>query len=198
MPLIEALQVLVPLREESIVITTMGAAREWPKLSQHPLDLHYIPSAMGQAPDLGLGLALARDDREVLVLNGDGAMLMNLGSLVTIVASGARNISLIVLENGIYEVTGGQQTAAAQVGGHVGVDLTAMARAAGFATAMRFDQLDTWRQQAEAFLKAPGPRFCVLAVAPVGAKYQLEAPGPMAERLARFQAALAQTARVPR
>ena len=52
MPMVDALRVLVPLREERIVVTTMGAAREWPKLSQHPLDFHYIPSAMGQAPAL--------------------------------------------------------------------------------------------------------------------------------------------------
>lgn len=198
MPLLDALRVLVPLRGERVVVTTMGAAREWPKLSQHPLDLHYIPSAMGQAPNLGLGLALARADREVLVLNGDGAMLMNLGALVTIVASGARNMTLMVLENGIYEVTGGQQTAAAQANGPAQVDLAEMAHAAGFATAMRFDQLDTWQQQAGSFLNSPGPRFCVLAVAPVGAAYHLEAPGPMAERLARFQSALAETAREAR
>ncbi len=50
MPFVAALEVLLPLREERIVVTTMGAAREWPKLSRHPLDLHYIPSAMGAAP----------------------------------------------------------------------------------------------------------------------------------------------------
>ena len=115
MPLVPALKVLVVLRAQRIVVTTMGSAREWPKLSNHPLDFHYIPSAMGEAPALGLGLALAKPDREVLVVNGDGAMLMNLGALVTIVASRARNITLVVLNNGVYEVTGGQQTAAASV-----------------------------------------------------------------------------------
>src|SRR5882757_1221049 len=115
MPFVEALKVLVPLRQDQIVVTTMGAAREWPKLSRHALDLHYLPSSMGQAPALGLGLALAQPAREVWVLNGDGAMLMNLGCLVTIVASRAENITLIVFDNGIYEVTGGQQTPAASV-----------------------------------------------------------------------------------
>ena len=74
MPLVAALEVLVSLRQDRIVVTTMGAAREWPKLSRHPLDFHYIPSAMGEAPALGLGLALAKPTREVLVLNGDGAI----------------------------------------------------------------------------------------------------------------------------
>jgi thiamine pyrophosphate-dependent acetolactate synthase large subunit-like protein len=191
MPFVPALEVLAKLRRDEIVVTTMGSAREWPKLSQHPFDLHYIPSAMGQAPDLGLGLALARPEREVIVLNGDGCMLMNLGCLVTIVASGAKNLTLIVFENGIYEVTGGQQTAAA-TSAAARVDFAGMAAAAGFATTAAFDSLEAWQQQAVGFLRKPGPRFAVLSVEPVGAEYQLESPGPLAERLRRFQQALAE------
>ncbi len=186
MPLVPALQVLIALREERIVVTTMGAAREWPKLAQHALDFHYVPSAMGEAPALGLGLALAKPNRDVLIVNGDGGMLMNLGSLVTIVASGCQNITLVVLENGIFEVTGGQQTAAARAQ----VDLAGMARAAGFANVHAFERLDAWQREAAAILRQPGPRFIVLAVEPVP-DWQLTAPGPMSERLARFKTALA-------
>lgn len=50
MPLIPALQVLADVRRDQIVVTTMGSAREWPKLSQHALDFQYLPSAMGHAP----------------------------------------------------------------------------------------------------------------------------------------------------
>src|SRR5580704_11862629 len=114
MPLVPALEVVRDRRRDQIVVTTMGSAREWPRLSQHPLDFHYIPSAMGHAPMLALGLALAQPARETIVLNGDGCTLMSLGCLVTIVASGAKNLTLILLENGVYEVTGGQGTAAAQ------------------------------------------------------------------------------------
>ena len=67
-------------------------------------------------------------EREVIAFNGDGCMLMSLGCLVTIVASGAKNLTLIVLENGVYEVTGGQHTA----GDAARVDFIGMARAAGF------------------------------------------------------------------
>ena len=99
MPLVGTLETLLKLRgDDDIVITTMSAAREAPKLSQHPLDLHYIPSTMGGGPALGLGLALAQPQREVLVLSGDGSLLMNLGSLVTIVSSGATNLTLAVLD----------------------------------------------------------------------------------------------------
>jgi thiamine pyrophosphate-dependent acetolactate synthase large subunit-like protein len=188
MPLVAALEVLVALRGERIVVTTMGAAREWPKLAQHPLDFHYVPSAMGEAPALGLGLAMAKPAHEVLVVNGDGGMLMNLGSLVTIVAAGVRNLTLVVLDNGVYEVTGGQQTPAGA--SRHGVDFAALARAAGFATVEHFDQLDLWQSAAKRLLDAPGPRFVVLAVAPVS-NYHLEPPGPMSDRLPRFQQALA-------
>jgi len=188
-PFIPALQVLAGLRTGEVVVTAMGSAREWPKLSQHPLDLHYIPSAMGQAPALGLGIALAKPEREIIVLNGDGCQLMNLGVLVTIVASRAQNLTLIVFDNGIYEVTGGQKTAAATTE-HGRIDFAGMARAAGFESVRSFSSLSDWQRDAASVLKLPGPRFIVLAVEPVGAAYQLESPGPIAERLARFQEAL--------
>ncbi|HTM54224.1 MAG TPA: thiamine pyrophosphate-dependent enzyme [Pirellulales bacterium] len=186
---IAALKVLHELRTDEIVITTMGSAREWPRISNHPLDFHYIPSAMGQAPALGLGLALARPNRQTWVLNGDGAMLMNLGCLVTVIASGARNLTVFVLENQIYEVTGGQQTAAGALSAKV--DLAGFARSAGFPVVARFETLDDWRAQAASLLKQSGPRFVVLAVEPVGEDYLLESPGPLPERLAGFQEALA-------
>lgn len=189
MPIGEALAVVASLRTDQIVVTTMGAAREWPKLSQHPLDFHYLPSAMGQAPMLGLGLALAQPTREVIAINGDGSMLMNLGSLVTIAASGARNLTLIVLENGLYEVTGGQATAAAA--SSQPVDLVAIARGAGISSAASFDDLDVWRQAAAAALKAPGPRFIVLRVSPVGESFHLPPPPSMSEQVARLTRELA-------
>lgn len=188
MPFIEALQVLEQWREQQIVITTMGAAREWPKLSEHPLDFHYIPSAMGEAPALGLGLALAQPQREVLVLNGDGCMLMNLGALITIVSSGAKNLTLIVLDNGIYEVTGGQQLASRKTG----ADFKHLAEAAGWSSVFAFDDLQTWRDEIATAMIAPGPRFIVLSTQAVGDSYHLESPGPMAARIANFQAALSQ------
>ena len=186
MPLVAALEVLRDVRGERVVVTTMGTAREWPKLSSHDLDLHYVPSAMGHAPALALGLALARPERDVLVFNGDGCQLMSLGSLVTIVASGATNLTLIVVDNGIYEVTGGQATAA--VG--ASLDFPALAHAAGFKSVRSYAELATWRQEAAEALVLPGPRFIHWRVAAVGADYHLESPGPIAERLEHFRAAL--------
>jgi thiamine pyrophosphate-dependent acetolactate synthase large subunit-like protein len=189
MDYIAAIKVLNELRTDEIVITTMGSAREWPRISDHPLDFHYIPSAMGQAPALGLGIALAKPTRQVWVLNGDGAMLMNLGCLVTVIASGAKNVTVIVLENQIYEVTGGQRTAAGILGAKI--DLAGFARSAGFPVVARFETLDDWRGQAAQLLEQSGPRFVVLAVEPVGEDYLLESPGPLPERLEKFRQALA-------
>lgn len=187
MNLIDALRVLADLRSDQIVVTAMGAAREWPKLSQHPLDFHYVPSAMGNAPALGVGLALAQPSREVIVLNGDGSTLMSLGCLVTIAAQRPPNLTLIVLNNGLYEVTGGQQTAA----GQTSIDWLQLVHSTGIASSARFGDLEDWQQRAAETLQLPGPRVVVLDVAPVGANYDLESPGPMAQRLAQFRQALA-------
>ena len=73
---------------------------------------------------------------------------MSLGSLITVIASGATNLTIVLLDNGIYEVTGGQQTAAALASRHAAVDIAALARAAGFSSVMRFDRLDDWHRRA--------------------------------------------------
>ena len=89
MPVVAALQVLIAERKsDHIVVTNQGSARVWPKLNQHALDLHYNPSTMGGAVPLGLGFAIAQPQREVLIVSGDGSLLMSLGSLVTVVGSG--------------------------------------------------------------------------------------------------------------
>jgi thiamine pyrophosphate-dependent acetolactate synthase large subunit-like protein len=159
----DALQVLVECRRDHhIVITNQGAARIWPRLASHELDFHYNPSTMGGAVSLALGLALARPELQVIVVSGDGALLMNLGSLVSVVAAGADNLTVIVLDNGIYEVTGGQRTPGAEAR----VDFAAIARGAGLANAQTFHDLVAWRRACPGLLAAPGPRFACLQVAP--------------------------------
>src|SRR5258708_38181181 len=129
----EALEVLAAHRGSRIVVTTMGSVAIWPSLSDTPLDFAYLPSSMGCGPAFGLGLALAQPQRGVIVVNGDGCMLMNLGSLVTI-ANHLGNLYLLIMDNGIYEVTGGQPTAGA---GHT--DFAAMAKAAGIKRVYSFN-----------------------------------------------------------
>jgi thiamine pyrophosphate-dependent acetolactate synthase large subunit-like protein len=186
-PLADALRVLISLRKPNqVVVTTMSAAREWPRLEEHPLNLHYIPSTMGGGPPLGLGIALAQPEREVVVVTGDGSLLMNLGSLVTIAAQKAANLTIVVLDNGIYEVTGGQTTAAV----FAGADYAAMARASGIPSVSRFDHLAGWREQAAAVLASPGPRLVQLKIEPELTNFMLDPPGPIGPRLETLRAAL--------
>jgi thiamine pyrophosphate-dependent acetolactate synthase large subunit-like protein len=187
MPVVEALQVLIELRhDDQIVVTNQASARIWPKLNRTSLDFHYNPSTMGGAVPLGLGLAMAQPRRQVLVVSGDGALLMNLGSLVTVVGSGAANLTVVVLENWLYEVTGGQKTP--DPGG--AVDFAALARAAGFASAMSFDDLADWRSRAMTTLSMPGPRFIALKVDRTPSEYLKFPTPPIAEQLAALESAL--------
>jgi phosphonopyruvate decarboxylase len=110
MPLTGAVAVVRQRRgPEDIVVSSMGNARAWMALGPlHELDLVLVPSAMGHATSMGLGLALAQPARRVIVLSGDGSLLMNLGSLVTIAAEAPANLVVVVFVNGVYEVTGAQ------------------------------------------------------------------------------------------
>ena len=109
-PLPAALQTLVDARQDDqVVVTSMGATREWPKLSQHPLDFHYVPSTMGGVVPLGLGLAMSQPQRGVFVFVGDGSLVMSLGCLISVAANPVENLTVILLDNGVYEVTGGQK-----------------------------------------------------------------------------------------
>jgi len=181
---LEALRILAAHRGQRIVITTMGSVDLWPALSDGPLDFAYLPSAMGQGPGLGLGLALAHPERGVLVVNGDGCMLMNLGSLVTI-ASHSANLFLIVIDNGLYEVTGGQVYAGAGR-----VNFAGLARAAGFARAYSFDSAKTWQAFAAAALAGHGPVLVNLKVEGKLGQKTPKAPRPMPEQIRRLREAL--------
>lgn len=101
----------------------------------------YMWNSMGMAPSIGLGLALARPDRRVLVLAGDGSLLMNLSALPTTIMAGVRNLVLVVWDNGGWEITGGQPA-----GTSFGMDLAGMARASGFRRAATVDDLDNFRR----------------------------------------------------
>jgi sulfopyruvate decarboxylase subunit beta len=180
----EALEVLAQHRGERIVITTMASVGIWPQFSDSALDFAYMPSAMGHGPDLGLGLALARPERGVIVINGDGSMLMNLGSLVTL-ANHPANLYLAIMDNGLYEVTGGQATAGA---GHV--DFADLARAAGIQRVYAFDTLPAWQAGAAAALSGPGPVVVQLKVEGRLGQKTPTPPRSMAEQVARLRQTL--------
>jgi thiamine pyrophosphate-dependent acetolactate synthase large subunit-like protein len=159
---------------------------------QHDLDLVLVPSAMGHATSMGLGLALAQPSRRVIVLSGDGSLLMNLGTLVTISAQAPANLVIVVFDNGAYEVTGAQATPgspSARARGDA-VDYAALARASGLRSVFRWSTLDAWRNGIDEAFRATGPALVVLDVATVPGAIGPRSPGPTSERGPRFMAAL--------
>jgi thiamine pyrophosphate-dependent acetolactate synthase large subunit-like protein len=180
----EALEVLAQHRGERIVVTTMASIAIWPQLSDSPLDFAYMPSAMGHGPALGLGLALSHPEHGVIVVNGDGSMLMNLGSLVTLAGQPA-NLYLVIIDNELYEVTGGQPTAGA---GHT--DFAGMARAAGIRRVYRFDRAETWRAGAAESLSGAGPVVIWLQVEGRLGQKTPTPPRPMGEQITRLKQVL--------
>jgi len=189
--LVDALRALHTARhDDDIVITTMGSAREWMRLGDpHPFDVVLVPSAMGHGTSIGLGLALARPDKRVIVCMGDGSLLMNLGSLASIVAAGVQNIVVILFDNGVYEVTGLQPTAGAWGGGR-SVDFSAIASATGFDSVHRCGSTEAWTREVSRMIDSPGPTFIALDIEPVPDGTAPHSPGPAPERARRLMVAL--------
>lgn len=187
MPVEPVLQHLVQLRgEDQMVITNQSSARLWPRLSCDRLDFNYNPSTMGGAVPFALGLAIAQPNREVVVLSGDGSLLMSLGCLVTVVASGVGNLSIVLLDNSVYEVTGGQKTPASESD----VDYAGFARAAGFPNVSHFRELADFKCRARGVFAARGPRFLWLEVGRTPQDVFQDKHAPITERLSTFRAAI--------
>jgi thiamine pyrophosphate-dependent acetolactate synthase large subunit-like protein len=183
----EALAVLVDGRgDDDVVVTNQGTARVWPLLDRRVLDFHYNPSTMSGAVPFALGLAIAQPARRIIVLTGDGSLLMSLGCLVSVAAARADNLTLILMDNGMYEVTGGQKTPAADTV----VDLPGVARASGFPTVAQFHSAEAWRAQLQPLLSAPGPRFVSLRVQATRPDDLKTKPTPLPEQLQRLITAL--------
>ncbi|TAK67752.1 MAG: aldehyde dehydrogenase [Betaproteobacteria bacterium] len=128
----EVVKELLAKRGDSLVIGGLGAPA-WDITDAGDHDLNFpLWGAMGGAAMIGLGVALAQPKKKVLVLTGDGEMLMGLGALATIAVQQPRNLCIVVLDNERYGETGMQRTHT----GH-GVDLAGMAKAAGFARTLK-------------------------------------------------------------
>jgi thiamine pyrophosphate-dependent acetolactate synthase large subunit-like protein len=146
-------------RGDALLVTGLGSSTyDAFAAGDHPLNF-YLWGAMGGAAMMGLGLALAQPKRRVLVITGDGEMLMGLGSLATIAVERPKNLAIVVIDNQHYGETGMQPAHTAR-----GVDLAGMAKAAGFVSATTIyatQQLKTWIPK---FHGAPGPVFASIKV----------------------------------
>ena len=183
------LQALASHYRGEIVVSVYTTCFEW--LAIRPDALNYVSvGAMGQACSHGLGLALGRPDKRVLVLDGDGSLLMNLGALVTIGGAAPRNLSHFVFQNGTYEANGGHP-----LPGPSPLEFRDIARAAGYRETYMFDRQEAFRDALPELLRAPGPVFADLRVAPSRHGYPQDYPYlHSAEARRRFREALANDA----
>jgi sulfopyruvate decarboxylase subunit beta len=151
---IEAIRKICEYLEDELVICNIGfPSRELYQVKDSPTHF-YMLGSMGMASSIGLGLSLAQD-RKVVVLDGDGSVLMNLGSLVTIYNQDPKNLVLVVLDNECYGSTGSQCTYSSTT------DLKKVAEAIGFQTFFFADEIDFSK-----VLASEGPVFVHIKVLP--------------------------------
>ena len=154
----EVLKLLAVHCPDDIVVPVFQSAFDWMKIRPHKLN-YLCTGAMGQASSHALGLALGCTDQKVLILDGDGSLLMNLGSLVTIGSCAPENLWHFVLHNGIYEVNG-----EFPIPGGLETDFSSIATAAGFPRSYNFDNIEELRKRLPEVLAGPGPVFVCLKV----------------------------------
>jgi phosphonopyruvate decarboxylase len=161
MRIAEALEAFRPFREEAIVVPGRGG-RYWIDRTTHPeLDVPLGDPAMGGHAGFGLGLALARPERKVVLFDSEGDILMSLGMLATIAEQAPANFYHFLLDNEVYATTGGQPVPNAK---NIAYDKLALA--AGYPRAHAFDETADLSRELPAILGRPGPVFVALKVYP--------------------------------
>ena len=144
--------------DKDIVLPVYSTAFDWIDIRPHPLN-YLSHGAMGLASSHALGLALGRPDKRVIVFDGDGSLLLSLGSLVTVSEIAPRNFIHFVFENGTYEANGGHAIPARDR-----VNFAGMAREAGYKSAHAFDDLAAFSARIGSVLQEDGPVFVDLKV----------------------------------
>jgi phosphonopyruvate decarboxylase len=147
----DVLEAIAAVRGDAICVPTMTTAPAWRKIAPDDLSAACV-GFMGGASALGLGLALARPERRVLVFDGDGSLLMQLGSLATIAGARPRNFTHFVFKNGVYHTSGAQV-----IPGGLEVDFVAMAKGAGYRDACTIADLGELKRRLPRLLADDGP-----------------------------------------
>jgi phosphonopyruvate decarboxylase len=156
----QAVPALVGRHEDFLIVTGLaGAARDVAALTDDGAHIYAMAGAMGAAAMMGFGLALAQADRRVLVVTGDGELLMNIGALATIAVADRPNLSIICVDNGHYGETGYQKSHTS-----LGVDLEKMAIGAGFKITRTVTREDELPSASRLIREANGTAFVCLRV----------------------------------
>ena len=147
----DVLRAIAEQRGDGVVVPTMTTAPAWRQIAPEDLSVACV-GFMGGASSLGLGIALAQPERRVIVLDGDGSLLMQLGSLATVAGAAPRNFVHFLFKNGVYHTSGSQA-----IPGGARVDFAGMAQAAGYRSTHTFDDLEELRIRLPAVLAEDGP-----------------------------------------
>jgi sulfopyruvate decarboxylase subunit beta len=160
---LDALKQIYPRLDGMVVVTIMGAVSAELQSLGHRPNFFYLLHAMGLASSMGLGIALARPEHQVIVFDGDGSILMNLGSLTTLARYRPRNLVHVVFDNESLLSVGGFPTATA-----TGSDIAGMAAAAGVPRTCTVRTLDEFASAFDAALAAGELTTIVAKVEAVG------------------------------
>jgi sulfopyruvate decarboxylase subunit beta len=159
----DALAAIYPQLEDAVVVTIMGAVAAELQAIGHRPNFFYLQHAMGLASSMGLGIALARPEKRVVVFDGDGSVLMNLGGLTTLARYRPRNLAHVVFDNESLLSVGGFPTATS-----TGSDLAGIAAAAGVPRTATVRTLDEFTRAFSAALAARDLTTIVAKVEAVG------------------------------
>ena len=157
----DAVELIASTKEDAVSVTIMRSVQPWwdaGAAAERHID---CTGCMGGAGALGLGLALAQPQRKVYVLDGDGSLLMQLGTLASIAGAAPPNLYHFVLVNRVYETSGKQP-----IPGGEAVDFAGLAKAAGYRNAETFSDLGVLQEKLPGILASEGPVLLALEVDP--------------------------------
>ncbi len=172
MTMTDAVGIIEAHREDAIVIASQSARIPWLKASRNTSFDILFAGSMSKESSVGLGIALACPEKKVIVLSGDGELLMNLGTLVTIGNQTPLKYYHFVMQNGVYAFTGGQS-----IPGENQVNFTGLARDAGYPSVHTFDDSASFTSRVKDVLNENGPVFTCLRIEPE-ANTDVSARGP--------------------
>lgn len=148
------------LSEQTLVVTALGNATYlWAKVRHAPTNF-YLEDAMGLALPVALGLAVAQPKRKVVVVEGDGGLLMHMGALVTVGAVAPQNLTVLLIQNGVHAASGGQALTTADL------DFAALGRTMGLKHTENITSPESFRTALGVASETAGPSLLVLATEP--------------------------------
>jgi sulfopyruvate decarboxylase subunit beta len=160
---VDAMRAIYDDLDSCVVVTIMGAVAAELQSIGHKPNFFYLQHAMGLASSMGLGIALSRPDLKVVVFDGDGSLLMNLGGLTTLARYRPKNLVHVVFDNESLLSVGGFPTATS-----TGSDLAAIAKGAGVPRAMTVTTLEDFRREFSSSLSANDLTTLVAKVEAIG------------------------------